>query len=233
MGWGEVVCEAAGMRIGVLGGTGPAGRGIAARLASVGHEVIVGSRDRARSAAVVEELRAQWGDRVAGLTAGTNHDAADADLVVLATVWDAAVPTAAALADELAGKAVISMANGLIKDGRQFVPVVSPAGSIAAEVQAVAPDARVVAAFHLVPAAALADLDHHLTSDVLVVGEETARNAVLDLVDGIPDLRALDAGPLANALGIETFSAALLTVNLRHKGEGTLRLEGIGPRRRS
>lgn len=233
MGWGEVVCEAAGMRIGVLGGTGPAGRGIAARLASVGHEVIVGSRDRARSAAVVEELRAQWGDRVAGLTAGTNHDAADADLVVLATVWDAAVPTAAALADELAGKAVISMANGLIKDGRQFVPVVSPAGSIAAEVQAVAPDARVVAAFHLVPAAALADLDHHLTSDVLVVGEETARNAVLDLVDGIPDLRALDAGPLANALGIETFSAALLTVNLRHKGEGTLRLEGIGPRRTS
>ena len=221
------------MRIGVLGGTGPAGRGIAARLASVGHEVIVGSRDRARSAAVVEELRAQWGDRVAGLTAGTNHDAAAADLVVLATVWDAAVPTAAALADELAGKAVISMANGLIKDGRQFVPVVSPAGSIAAEVQAVAPDARVVAAFHLVPAAALADLDHHLTSDVLVVGEETARNAVLDLVDGIPDLRALDAGPLANALGIETFSAALLTVNLRHKGEGTLRLEGIGPRRTS
>lgn len=222
------------MRIGVLGGTGPAGRGIAARLASVGHEVIVGSRDRARSEAVVEELRAQWGDRVAGLTAGTNHAAADAaDLVVLATVWDAAVPTAAALADELAGKDVISMANGLVKDGRQFVPVVSPAGSIAAEVQAVAPDARVVAAFHLVPAAALADLDHHLTSDVLVVGEETARNAVLDLVDGIPDLRALDAGPLANALGIEAFAAALLTVNLRHKGEGTLRLEGIGPRRTS
>ena len=230
-GSGGGLCEALRMKIGVLGGTGPAGRGIAARLASVGHEVVVGSRDRARSAAVVEELRAQWGDRVAGLTAGTNHDAADADLVVLATVWDAAVPTAAALAHRLAGKAVISMANGLVKDGRQFVPVVSPAGSIAAEVQAVAPDAHVVAAFHLVPAAALADLDHHLGSDVLVVGEESARAIVLDLIDGIPDLRALDAGPLENALGIETFSAALLTVNLRHKGEGTLRLEGIGPRR--
>jgi 8-hydroxy-5-deazaflavin:NADPH oxidoreductase len=217
----------------VLGGTGPAGRGIAARLASVGHEVIVGSRDRVRSASVVDDLRAQWGDRVDGLRAGTNHDAADAELVVLATVWDAAVATATAHADQLAGKPVISMANGLTKDGRQFVPVVSPAGSIAAEVQAVAPDARVVAAFHLVPAAALGDLDHHLTSDVLVVGEETARTVVLDLVDGIPDLRALDAGPLANALGIETFSAALLTVNLRHKGEGTLRLEGIGPRRTS
>jgi predicted dinucleotide-binding enzyme len=109
--------------------------------------------------------------------------------------------------------------------------VVSPAGSIAAEVQAVAPDAHVVAAFHLVPAAVLADLDHHLTGDVLVVGEESARAIVLDLIDGIPDLRALDAGPLENALGIETFSAALLTVNLRHKGEGSLRIDGIGPRR--
>jgi 8-hydroxy-5-deazaflavin:NADPH oxidoreductase len=232
-GSGGGLCEALRMRIGVLGGTGPAGRGIAARLASVGQDVIVGSRDRAKSQAVVDELRAQWGDRVSGLTAGTNHEAADADLVVLATVWDAAVPTASAHAEQLAGKVVISMANGLVKDGRQFVPVVSPAGSIAAEVQAAAPDARVVAAFHLVPAAALADLDHHLTSDVLVVGEETARSTVLDLVDGIPDLRALDAGPLANAVGIETFSAALLTVNLRHKGEGTLRLDGIGPRRTS
>ena len=89
--------------------------------------------------------------------------------------------------------------------------------------------AHVVAAFHLVPAAALADLDHHLTSDVLVVGEESARAIVLDLIDGIPDLRAFDAGPLANALGIEAFSAALLTVNLRHKGEGSLRIDGIGP----
>jgi len=228
---GGRLCEALGMQIGVLGGTGPAGRGIAARLASVGHEVVVGSRDQVRAQTVVDGLRAQWGDRVATMSGGTNDDAADAGLVVLATVWDAAVSTATAHAAQLAGKPVISMANGLVKDGRQFVPVVSPAGSIAAEVQAAAPDARVVAAFHLVPAAALADLDHRLTSDVLVVGEETARVIVLDLVDGIPDLRGLDAGPLANALGIETFSAALLTVNLRHKGEGTLRLDGIGPRR--
>jgi predicted dinucleotide-binding enzyme len=54
---------------------------------------------------------------------------------------------------------------------------------------------------------------------------------VLDLVDAIPDLRAFDAGPLENAIGLETFAAALLTVNLRHKGEGSLRIEGVGPRR--
>jgi predicted dinucleotide-binding enzyme len=106
----------------------------------------------------------------------------------------------------------------------------SPAGSIAAQVQAVAPLAHVVAAFHLVPAAALADISRPLVGDVLVVGDDEGRETVLDLVDGIPELRALDAGPLENAVGIETFSAALLTVNLRHKGKGSLRIEGVGPR---
>jgi 8-hydroxy-5-deazaflavin:NADPH oxidoreductase len=225
------LCEALGMRIGVLGGTGPAGRGIAARLASVSHDVIVGSRDRERAQHVVDELRERWGERVATLSAGSNDDAASADVVVLATVWDAAVATAAAHAGQLAGKPVISMANGLVKQGREFRPVPSPAGSLAAEVQQAAPGAQVVAAFHLIPAAALADLDHELGSDVLVVGEDAARSVVLELVDGIPALRGLDAGSLANALGLEAFSSALLTVNLRHKGEATLRLDGIGPRR--
>jgi NADPH-dependent F420 reductase len=219
------------MDIGVLGGTGPAGRGIATRLASAGHRVTLGSRDRSKAAQVVEELRARWGDRVATLVPGTNDDAADAGVVVLATVWDAAVATARAHADQLAGKIVISMANGLEKRGRHFVPVPSPAGSIAAEVKAVAPDAQVVAAFHLVPAAALADISVPLTGDVLVVGDDEGRETVLELVDSIPDLRAFDAGPLENARGLEAFSAALLTVNLRHKGEGSLRIEGVGPRR--
>ena len=224
------MCEALGMHIGVLGGTGPAGRGMATRLASAGHRVTLGSRDREKAADVVDELRERWGDRVADLEPGSNQDAAAADLVVLATVWDAAVSTARAHADQLGGKIVISMANGLEKRGRQFVPVLSPAGSIAAEVKAEAPDALVVAAFHLVPAAALADISRPLTGDVLVVGDEEGRPTVLDLIDAIPDLRAFDAGPLENTIGLETFSAALLTVNLRHKGEGSLRIEGVGPR---
>jgi NADPH-dependent F420 reductase len=219
------------MHIGVLGGTGPAGRGIATRLAASGHRVTLGSRDAARAAQIVDDLRAEWGERLADLTPGSNDDAANAELVVLATVWDAAVATAEAHAAQLDGKVVISMANGLIKQGRQFIPVISPAGSIAAEVQAVAPGARVVAAFHLVPAAALADISQPLAGDVLVVGDDDGRPVVLDLIDGIADLRALDAGPIENAIGIETFSAALLTVNLRYKGEGSLRIVGIGPPR--
>ncbi|HEX9467722.1 MAG TPA: NADPH-dependent F420 reductase [Acidimicrobiia bacterium] len=219
------------MTIGVLGGTGPAGKGIAARLASVGHHVVIGSRDSKRAEAAAGELRTRWGNRVGTLAAGQNADAAAAELVVIATKWDAAVPTAAAHADQLSGKVVISMANGLVKHGREFRPALPPEGSLAAAVKAAAAGAHIVAAFHLVPADALEDLDRSLSSDVLVAGDDEGRVTVLDLVDGIPDLRALDAGSLVNAVGIEAFSAALLTVNLRHHGEATLHLAGIGPRR--
>jgi NADPH-dependent F420 reductase len=221
------------MGIGVLGGTGPAGQGIAARLAAAGHHVVVGSRDAARAQAVVDQLRAQWGDRVITLHAGDNADAAAEDLVIVATVWGAAVDTARAHADALAGKVVISMANGLEKGAREMRPLIPPEGSIAAAVQKAAPAARVVAAFHLTPASELADLDHELGSDVLVVADDdAARETVMDLAETIPHLRAFDAGSLANAMGLESMTAALITVNIRHRGQASVRLGGVDPRPR-
>ena len=217
------------MDIGVLGATGPAGKGIAARLASLGHRVTAGSRDLARAEATVAELMAKWGAKLGSLTPGTNADAAAAaDLVVVATTWEGAVDTTRTHADALSGKTVIAMANGLQKVDSEFRAVLPPEGSLAQAQQAAAPDARIVAAFHLVPAAALAAIDRPLESDVLVCGDdEGARKTVLDLVATMPDLRAFDAGSLSNAVGIETFAALLLTMNVRHKGKGTLRLLGL------
>ena len=217
------------MNIGVLGATGPAGRGLAARLASVGHTVIAGSRDESRSEAVVSELRDEWGPRVDTLDAGTNEDAAKAaDLVVVATTWEGAVDTAAAHADALAGKPVIAMANGLEKVGKEFRPVLPKGESLSRAVHDAAPEAYVVAAFQHVPAASFAALDQPLQSDVVVCSDhDDAREVVMRLVAGIPELRAFDGGSLANAIGIEAFAAVLLTANLRHKGKGTLRLLGL------
>lgn len=217
------------LEIGVLGATGPAGKGLVARLASVGHEVIAGSRDAAKSASVVEALRERWGERVATLRPATNAEAAAAGLVIVATTWEAAVDTAAAHAPSLAGKVVVCMANGLEKVDDEFRAVIPDEGSLAAAVQAAAPESRVVAAFQHVPAAAFARLDEPLHSDVIVCADDAAaRRTVLDLVESIPELRAFDGGSLANALGIEAFAALLLSVNLRHKGKGTLQLAGFG-----
>jgi 8-hydroxy-5-deazaflavin:NADPH oxidoreductase len=222
-----------GMRIGVLGGTGPAGKGIAVRLAARGHGVIIGSRDRERAERIVAELQERWGNRVKTLEPGANAQATDADIVILATVWDAAVSTARYLADKLDGKVVVAMANGLEKHGSEFRAVMPDEGSIAEAVQAAAPGARVVAALQHIPARGLGDLDRDLESDVLVAGDDDdARSQVLDLIDEIPGLRAFDAGSLRNARGIEAVAASLLTINLRHKGEATLHISGAGERLR-
>jgi len=217
------------MEIGVLGATGPAGQGLAARLAAAGHDVLAGSRERARAETIVDELRQRWGTRVATLRAATNAEAAGAaDLVVIATNWEAALETTKAHAVLLDHKVVIDMANGLQKVGREFRVVLPEAGSLAEAMQAVVPDARVVAAFQHVPAEALGHLDQPLESDVVVCADDDdARRQVLALVASLPNLRAFDGGSLANALGVEAFAAVLLSVNIRHRGKGTLRLLGV------
>src|SRR3954452_18981156 len=125
------------MDVGIIGGTGPAGRALAARLASVGLEVAIGSRSEARAAEIVEEIRKRWPDRELPLSPAANPDAAGAPLVVLATPWDAAADTAAGLRAERAGKVVVSMGNALAKVDGELQAVVPPGGSVAAGVQAV------------------------------------------------------------------------------------------------
>ncbi|HEV8207071.1 MAG TPA: NADPH-dependent F420 reductase [Acidimicrobiia bacterium] len=219
------------MKIGVLGATGPAGGGLAARLASVGYDVIAGSRDPARAEAAVAKARDRWGDRVRSLEAGGNADAATAEVIVVGTQWEAAVPTASQHADALSGKVVVAMANGLTKVDREFRPVLPDEGSLAMAMQAAVPQARIAAALQHIPAVALGDLDHFIDSDVIVCADDAdARTTVLDLVARIPDLRGFDGGSLANAVGIEAFAAVLLTINLRHKGKASLRLVGVEPR---
>src|SRR5436309_9470391 len=207
------------MRIGILGATGPAGRGLAARLASVGHEVLFGSRAVDKARAAVDELEKQWGDRVAGrLIACDNAWACDAPIVILAVNADSAIPTVHAHAERLQGKIVVSMANNLVKHGNEFNAVLPPHGSVAAEIQALLWRSHVVTAFHLVPAAEFADLERDMESDVVVLGDEDdARNTMMSVVESIPNLRALDGGSLRNAVGMETFAAILLTINVRHK----------------
>ena len=95
-------------------------------------------------------------------------------------------------------------------------------------IQHAAPAARVVAGFHLVPASALADLDRPLESDIILCADDDdARRVVLELVTGIPELRAFDGGSLVNAVGLEAFAALILSINIRHKGKASVRLEGV------
>lgn len=216
------------MRIGVLGATGPAGSGLAVRLASVGFDVVIGSRSKYRAMEVRDKLVAGWDDQSLAIEASDNEGAAEADLVVIATPWDAAAATAASVARQLDGKVVISMANALAKVGHEFQPLVPPRGSVAASVQAAVPRSRVAAALHHVPAKELGKIDEPVESDVLICSDHpSATHAVVDIVGKVPGLRPLDAGELSNAAPIEAFAAVLLQINVRYKTRVAVRFTGI------
>ena len=215
------------MKIGILSGTGPAGSGLAARLSAGGQKVYLGSRDPTKAEGAVQKLVERWGPRMAHIEAVTNADAAEAaEIIVLGSTAKATVATAAEHAARLAGKPTVSMANAMRRVGSNFEPVRIEEGSIAQAVQKAAPEALVAAALHHIPAAALQNLDKPtLHGDVAVVSDDLeAMRATQALVSAMPELRALDGGPLENAIALEAFCAVLLTVNVRYGGKATLRL---------
>ena len=216
------------MRIGILGGTGPAGRGLALRLAAAGDEVVLGSRDAARAATVARELAGAWPFHTLAITGASNELCASADLVVMATPWDGAVATVKPLAGTLSGKVVVSMANALVKEGREFLALMPPRGSVAATLQAVLPESLIAASFHHLPASEMEKLTTPMAADVLVCSDHAeATSATVALIDRIEGLRGIDAGSLSQAAAIEAFTAVLITVNIRHKVHAAVQLSGF------
>ena len=148
--------------------------------------------------------------------------------MVIATPWDGATQTAVSVEDKLRGKVVISMANALTRLGKEFQPLVPPRGSVAASVQAAVPQCMVAAAFHHVPARELGDLTHPIESDVLICSDHpSAIQVTSDIVAKIPNMRPLNAGELAMATPIESFTAVLLQLNMRYKTRVAVKLTGI------
>ena len=216
------------MRIGILGGTGPAGSALAARLGSIGYAVVIGSRSHYRAMEACDAMVASHPQLAGFIEPGDNRAAASCDVVILATPWDSAATTAKESADLLDAKVVISMANALVRVGGEFQPLLPPRGSVAAHVQAAVPGCRVVAAFHHLPAKELGAIGHPIDSDVLICADDpVAVTAVSEIAAKIPGCRPLDAGELSNATAIEAFTAVLLQLNVRYKTRVAPKLTGI------
>jgi 8-hydroxy-5-deazaflavin:NADPH oxidoreductase len=225
---GEDIQGESSVRVGVLGATGPAGSALSARLASVGVEVVVGSRSLEKAAGVVAELVKSWDGLGRGILPGSNRDAASADLVVVATPWEAAVSTVRELAAELSGKTVVSMVNAMARWGNRFVPLVPPTGSVAVAIAAALPASQVAGAFHHLPAGLLGDPAHKLSADVMVFSDNRhITDEVIQLVEKIPGLRGVDVGGLGSAMAVEALTAALVEVNRRYKTHASLRVTGL------
>lgn len=211
--------------VGILGGTGPAGRGVAMRLASAGHDVVLGSRDAQRASSTAEALALRGTGSVRG---ATNEGAANCELIIVATPWDSAVATVSALRAPLSGKIVISMVNALVREGRELLPLYPPRGAMAAQIAFALPDSTVVGAFHHLPASLMQDLDSELDADVVIFSDDAdARDVVAGVVDAMPGLRAVIAGSMSLASAVEAFTAICISVNIRHRAHSYVKLAGL------
>ena len=213
------------LRVGVLGGTGEQGRGLALRLAVAGQAVVVGSRDAARAQAAADEL----GHGVRGLdNAGC---AREADVVIVAVPWEGHASLVASLAADLAGKVVVDCVNPLGFDKQGAYALSVPEGSAAQQAAALLPGSHVVGAFHHVSAVLLLDLSvQSVDTDVLVVGDDRASTDVVQALAGrIPGVRGLYAGRLRNAHQVEALTANLISVNRRYKAHAGLRVTDVAP----
>jgi NADPH-dependent F420 reductase len=214
--------------IGVLGGTGPQGRGLAYRWARAGLRVLIGSRDAARAEAAAAELRELAG--VEHVSGAANADcAAAADLVLVAVPWDGHAATVEALRAPLAGKIVIDCVNPLGFDKQGPYALAVPEGSAAAQAAALLPESVLVAAFHHVSAVLLADAAlAKVDTDVLVLGDaRDAVDVVIELAATIPGMRGIYGGRLRNAGQVEALTANLIAINRRYSAHAGIRITDV------
>jgi NADPH-dependent F420 reductase len=215
------------MLIGLLGGTGKEGAGLAQRWALVGHTVIIGSRDAERARSKAAELSAlAGGGSISGMS---NLDAARAAAVVVLTLPASGLAaTLVPLKEACRGKVVVSTVVPLSfgGGGRLFTP--PPQGSSAEEVQELlGPEARVVAAFHHIAAHELSASEHAIECDLLLCGDAEGRKVAAELGQSM-GLRAVDVGALTNAGPLEGITAVLATINRRYKLKNSgIRITGL------
>ncbi len=217
------------MRIGLIGGTGREGKGLALRWAKAGHRVSIGSRDeqRARDRAV-ELSQAGFGP----IEGGSNEAIlATSEIALLSVPYGAHGATLRGLRDALQGRILIDITVPLAPPA--FAEVHLPAGQSAAlEAQEIlGAGVSVVAAMHHVSSAHLADPTRAIEADVLVVADDLkARETVMRLIQDL-GLNPLDAGPLRNSIALESLTPVLLHLTKRYGSSGAgVRFTNLTPK---
>lgn len=214
--------------IGILGGSGPQGRGLAVRFAAAGLHVMIGSRkaDRAEEAAA-DIARAAGPSRVTG--ASNEECARRSDIVLVVVPFEGHADLLAPLGGALAGKIVVDCVNPLGFDKQGPYALTVPEGSAAQQAGELLPESTVTAAFHHLSAVLLDDLAvASVDSDVLVLGDDrSATDSVQALAETIPGVRGVYGGRLRNAAQVEALTANLIAVNRRHRCHAGLRITDL------
>jgi NADPH-dependent F420 reductase len=187
--------------IGIVGGSGDFGQGIAARLRALGEDFVIGSRNPRADYLPNDEASRR------------------SEIVFLCVPPEGVEAMVSGLAEALAGRIVVSVAAGLrLREGRSLAEVTARS----------APDATIVAGFHTVSAKLLRNPDVPLDEDVLLCGDDThAKERVGAIAERIVAGRAVDCGGLRAARRLESLTGLLVAVNRRYKANAGVRITGL------
>jgi NADPH-dependent F420 reductase len=211
--------------IGFIGGTGPEGKGLAARFARAGMQVVIGSRSAERGEEVAREIVAVSGGEIKG---ATNFDAARSDFVIVTLPFSGVADTLPGLASAIENRIVVSTVVPMEFAGGRVSMVPVEAGSAAQEMKRLLPEARVVGAFQNLSAHKLFDVEQALEGDVIVTSDDReARTAVMELAGAIPGLRGVNGGALSASRYVEGITALIVGINRAYKTEAHVKIVGV------
>jgi len=206
--------------IGIIGGTGSLGSGLALRWLAAGHTILVGSRNQAKASAMVAEITAK--SDVKPITGVTNAEAATrGEIIVLTVPFAAHQTTLEEIYEHVQGKVVLDTTVPL-KPPRVARVSLPERGSAAAMTQDyLGEHVSVVSALHTVSAAHLSNLDHKLNGHVLICGnQKTSRQTIADLIEDL-GLKGWHGGAIENSAASEALTSAMIFMNKYYQFAGT------------
>lgn len=223
------------MKIGVIGGTGGQGLGIAIRFVQAGEDVIIGSRSLEKAQTAVDKIKELLEeDEISNLSAAENLDAAEkADLLVLTVPLAAQRATLQSIKYAAAGKILLD-ATGPLETAIGGLPtrcLYLPDGAASERSQKIIPDTDVICAFNNISSGALMDFNEQIDCDCLIAGDDQQSKIVAaKLIEQIPGVQVVDCGPLERAQIIEKITPLLIGLNIKKicKDAG-IRITGIDP----
>ncbi|MEE9193005.1 MAG: NADPH-dependent F420 reductase [Thermodesulfobacteriota bacterium] len=210
------------MKISLLGGTGDIAEGLVLRWSKEGHEIFIGSRSQEKA----EGIASEYIEKLKGLGIEpkihgmANADAAkNSEVIIISIPPEYAASTIEGCADSITDQIVVTPVVSMKKEGKTFLYDPPAQGSSAEEIRQVLPGtAKLVSAYHNLPAKELAIIDHDMDYDVVICGDdEDAKEVVKNLTEEMKNLRVLDAGPLSVSPMIEAITPLIVSLNIRLK----------------
>jgi NADPH-dependent F420 reductase len=211
------------MKIALLGGTGDIAEGLVLRWSKAGHEIFIGSRSEEKAQTITDEYKEKLASLgIEGKISGmANADAAkEAEVVIISIPPEYAASTIESIKDSFTNQVVVTPVVPMTRhEDKAFMFEPPEHGSSALQIKAALPEtARLVSAYHNLPAKELSQVEHDLDYDVVICGDdEEAKQIVTKLTEDMPTMRVLDAGPLKLSPMIEAITPLIVNLNVKHK----------------